>query len=255
MKGKVSAMMKRHTICVITALCLLATVVTAAAEEEKPAKGTERVEAAVATMKEISKIPDKSIPDELMEKAAGVAVIPNVVKAAFLVGGKHGNGVLCVREKDGTWSRPVFVGLTGGSIGWQIGVEGTDVILVFMRKQNIKDILNGEFTLGADASVAAGPVGRKAAAGTSANLEGEIYSYSRSRGAFAGLAIDGSKLYVDKEANGAFYKAKKTDPQTIVYDKDLPTPPAAKELMETLDSYPDHAAKKGEMKKTEKKVY
>jgi lipid-binding SYLF domain-containing protein len=245
----------KRLACAFAALCLLTYAAAAFAENEKPTKETERVQAAVATMNEISNIPENTIPEAMMRRAAGVAIIPNVIKAGFVVGGKHGNGVLCVREKDGTWSRPVFVGLTGGSIGWQVGVEATDVVLVFMRKQNINDVLNGEFTLGGDASVAAGPVGRKAAAATSDDLDSEIYSYSRSRGAFAGLAIDGSKLYVDKGANAAFYTGKKTNPEAIVYGKELTTPPAAKELMEALDAYPGSAKKQGEMKEVKKKEY
>jgi lipid-binding SYLF domain-containing protein len=233
----VKAMTRKSLICSIVVCSLLISVASALAEEEKQTKEMERVEAAVAAMQEIENIPESTIPETLMGKAAGIAIIPHVVKAGFVVGGEHGSGVLCVREKDGTWSRPVFMSLTGGSIGWQLGVEATDVILVFMRKENIDDILKGEFTLGADASVAAGPVGRKASAGTNDELNSEIYSYSRSRGAFAGMTINGSKLYLDGDANVAFYNAKKIGPQTIVYDEHLITPPDAEKLMKTLDVF------------------
>ena len=163
-----------------------------------------RVGDATVVVKEFAGM-SEGAPRNLVEKSAAVIVIPGLKKAGFIVGGKHGSGVLCARGADGAWCQPVFVKMTGGSIGWQIGVSSTDLVLFFMREKGINGILDGEFTLGGDAAVAAGPVGRTGSASTSVDLDAEIYSYSRSRGAFAGISIEGAKLYVDKDAMRAVY--------------------------------------------------
>ena len=133
--------------------------------------------------------PDQFVPSRLLERAYGIAVVPDVTKIAFFFGGRRGNGVLVARDPNGHFSDPVFVNLTGGSFGFQWGVQSTDVILVFTTKRSIDRIASGQLTLGADASVAAGPVGRAASAGTDPTLSAEVYSYSRSRGLFAGVAL------------------------------------------------------------------
>ncbi len=135
-----------------------------------------RVASANDVMNQIMKIPEKSIPPALLQDAQGIAIIPGVIKLGFVVGGQYGRGVLVVREKDGSWSRPVFVTLTSGSVGWQIGAESTDFVLVFKTRKSIDGVLKGKFTLGADAAVAAGPVGRRADAATDVKLGAEIYS-------------------------------------------------------------------------------
>ena len=189
----------RKVILMFVVFVLAAALQTMAApgDEQKPEKKTsnekmsndaERVNDATTTLEEITRIPEKGIPKEMLENAAAIVVIPNLVKAAFVVGGEHGKGVMSVRGKDG-WSLPTFVQMTGGSVGWQAGVQATDLVLVFMSERNVKALMNGEFTLGADASVAAGPVGRNASAGTNPRITAEIYSYSRSRGAFAGISL------------------------------------------------------------------
>ena len=148
----------------------------------------------------------QSIPHQLLADAQAVAIIPNVIKGGFVIAGRFGRGVVMVREPNGAWRGPVFATFTGGSIGWQIGIQSTDVVLVFKNRKGIEKMLEGsEFTLGADASIAAGPVGRQASAGTDVTLNAEIYSYSRSRGLFAGVALDGSVLRVDNRANAAYY--------------------------------------------------
>ncbi|HEY4339074.1 MAG TPA: lipid-binding SYLF domain-containing protein [Steroidobacteraceae bacterium] len=149
--------------------------------------------------------PDQVVPTRLLERAYGIAVVPDVTKIAFFFGGRRGNGVLVARDPSGHFSDPIFVNLTGGSFGFQWGVTSTDVILVFTTKRSIDRIASGQLTLGADASVAAGPVGRSASAGTDPTLSSEVYSYSRSRGLFAGVALDGSALTIDNNANGRFY--------------------------------------------------
>ena len=149
---------------------------------------------------------DQAIPDRLLERAYGIAVFPDLTKLAFFAGGRRGHGVLVVRDKQGRFSNPVFVTMTGGSFGWQWGVQFTDIVLVFTTPKGVEGINGGKVTLGAGASVAAGPVGRDASAATDAGFKAEVYSYSRNKGVFAGLSLDGSVITIDDGANAAFYK-------------------------------------------------
>jgi lipid-binding SYLF domain-containing protein len=174
---------------------------------------------------------NEGAPQSLRENAAGIVVIPGMIKAGLGIGGQHGSGVLSIKNADGTWTEPVFVKMTGGSIGFQIGASSTDLVLFFMREKNIRAVLNGEFTLGGSATVAAGPVGRSGQADTSAKLDAEIYSYSRSRGAFAGISIDGSKLYVDKSGNQLFYTKDATPESIVAMKPGAATEPFRTELM------------------------
>jgi lipid-binding SYLF domain-containing protein len=169
-----------------------------------------RADDAVRVLGEIMQSPDRRVPTELLSKAEAIAVIPNVVKAGLVLGGRHGRGLISVRAADGTWSNPSFLTINGGSFGFQAGVQSTDVVLVFRSKRGVDSIVNGKFTLGADAAVAAGPVGRNAQASTDGQLKAEIYSYSRSRGLFAGVALDGSVLSIDHKANQKVYGSKVT---------------------------------------------
>ncbi|MGA8277698.1 MAG: lipid-binding SYLF domain-containing protein [Rhodanobacteraceae bacterium] len=164
-----------------------------------------RAENAVRVLKEIMQAPDKAIPRDLLRRAYAIAVIPDVLKAGFVVGGRRGEGLIAVKTPEGVWSNPSFITLTGGSVGFQAGVSSTDVVLVFRTERGVQSIVHGKFTLGADASAAAGPVGRSAQASTDAQLKAEIYSYSRARGLFAGVALDGSALAIDNGANQAVY--------------------------------------------------
>jgi len=165
------------------------------------------VDQAGHVLKEIMAAPEKRIPRWMLADAEAIAVVPDVVKGGFVVGGRFGRGVVIVRDEQGAWHAPSFVTLTGGSFGFQAGLQATDVILVFKTRNSVKGLMDGKFTVGADASVAAGPVGRQAAAATDGNLRAEIYSYSRSRGLFAGVALDGSVLQVDALSNAAYYRA------------------------------------------------
>lgn len=165
----------------------------------------ERADNAVRVLNEIMQAPDKAIPRDLLRSAQAIAIVPDVIKAGFVLGGRHGKGLIAVKTRDGTWSNPSFVSLTGGSVGFQAGVSSTDVVLVFRTRRGVDSIVHGKFTLGADASAAAGPVGRTATASTDAQLKAEIYSYSRARGLFAGVALDGSALTIDHDANAAVY--------------------------------------------------
>jgi lipid-binding SYLF domain-containing protein len=146
---------------------------------------------------------DQVIPERLLQRAYGIAVIPDVTKVAFVVGGRHGSGVMVVRDSKGRFTNPVFVNLTGGSVGWQIGAQSTDIVLVFTSRRGLEGIADGKLTLGAGASVAAGPVGRQGEA--AAGVNAEVFSYSRNRGLFAGVALDGTALTMDNRANANFY--------------------------------------------------
>jgi lipid-binding SYLF domain-containing protein len=157
-------------------------------------------------LEELRNSRDQMIPDRLLERAYGIAVIPDMTKIAFFAGGRRGNGVLVYRGKDGRFTNPIFITMTGGSFGWQWGVQSTDIVLVFTTPKGIEGITGGKVTLGADASVAAGPVGRSASASTDFSFKSEVYSYSRNRGVFAGLAVDGSVISIDDDENEAFYR-------------------------------------------------
>lgn len=189
-------------------LCLSAALLVPPAAHADDA--LERAGEAVRVLQEVMDTPDRRLPDRLLRDAEAVAVIPGVVKAGFVVGGRYGKGLLAVRAADGTWSNPSFISLTGGSVGFQAGVQSTDVVLVFRTRRGVDGVVNGKFTLGADAAIAAGPVGRNANASTDAQLKAEIYSYSRSRGLFAGVALDGAVLAIDHDANEAVFGANVT---------------------------------------------
>ncbi|HQW80766.1 MAG: lipid-binding SYLF domain-containing protein [Rhodanobacteraceae bacterium] len=189
-----------HRFAVVALLLMLVTPLAMAGDKED-----ERAQNAARVLSEIMAAPDKRVPAHLIEKAEAIAVIPDVVKAGLVLGGRRGKGLIAVRSPDGTWSNPSFVSITGGSIGFQAGVQSTDVVLVFRSRRGVDQIVNGKFTLGADAAVAAGPVGRNAQASTDTQLKAEIYSYSRSRGLFAGVALDGSVLSIDHDSNQSAY--------------------------------------------------
>lgn len=184
---------------------LVALFVTLAMPVQAGEQEQQRATNAVRVLNEVMQAPDKAIPRDLLANAHAIAVIPDVIKAGFVIGGRHGEGLISVKTRDGTWSNPSFLGLTGGSIGFQAGVSSTDVILVFRTQRGVDSIVNGKFTIGADASAAAGPVGRSAQASTDAQMKAEIYSYSRARGLFAGAALDGTALVIDNTANQAVY--------------------------------------------------
>jgi len=190
-----------------TSVLLLAGIAlagTAAVHAQAREQG--RVLIASQVLEDLRGVRDQGIPDRLLERAYGIAIIPDLTKLAFFAGGRRGHGVLVVRDKQGRFTNPVFITMTGGSFGWQWGVQLTDIVLVFTTPKGIEGINGGKVTLGADASVAAGPVGRQASAATDAAFKAEIYSYSRSRGAFAGLAVDGTVITIDDKADAAFYK-------------------------------------------------
>ena len=196
----------------LTVLALL--MMTAAAPAHAGRKEQKRAETALAVLKQVQSTPDSEIPASLLSKAYAIAVIPEVVKVGFVVGGRRGKGLISVRQSDGTWSNPAYITVTGGSFGFQAGVQSADIILVFRTPRGVDNLVSGKFTLGADASVAAGPVGRQAAAATDGELKAEILAYARTRGLFAGVALDGSVLAVDYDAIERVY-GKGTSPRAL----------------------------------------
>jgi lipid-binding SYLF domain-containing protein len=210
------------------AIALLNAVHAGAREEGRLLTATEVLE-------EVRAMPDVRLPDTLLAHAYGIAVIPDVTKVAFIFGGRHGNGVLSVRDKlTAPWSNPVFVSLTGGSWGFQAGAQSSDIILVFTTKTGIEGIAGGKLTLGADASVATGPVGRQGSAATDMSFNAEIYSYARTRGLFGGIALDGSVISIDRSANASFYH-KSGVTASEIFSGQAPSPPStAQRFLERL---------------------
>ena len=174
----------------------------------KPTSETVRAENAATVLSEIMEAPDQGIPEALLKRAYGVAVIPHVVKGALGFGGRYGKGLVAQRNADGGWGTPLFIQIGGGSFGLQLGVEATDVVMVFTNRDGIQSLLKGKLKIGADASATAGPVGRKAEVGTDILLKSAIYSYSRSKGLFAGIALDGAVIQLDNDANKSVYGKK-----------------------------------------------
>lgn len=204
-----------------------------------PPSPKESLERAVETIDDLQKIQLKGIPAKMVADAQAIAIIPRVIKGGFVVGGRVGFGFVMTRTDKGDWSEPTFVRLGGASIGFQVGVESTDVVLVFSKKDSLDRVLSGKgkLTLGADASIAAGPIGRQASAATDGKLEAEIYSYSRSRGLFAGVSFDGAGILNDKEGNVEFRKDKRPETAKALADvkaklmeiaKELPAKPESK---------------------------
>ncbi len=173
-----------------------------------------RARNAVRVLTDIQAIPESAIPDKLLDEAHAIVVVPDSLKIGLIFGGRRGQGLLSVKSADGTWSNPSFVSLTGGSVGLQVGVQSSDIVLVFRSDRGLESIVNGKFTLGADASVAAGPVGRNASTATDGEMKAEIWSWSRARGLFAGVALDGAVLSIDDAANEAVY-GRDTTPRMI----------------------------------------
>lgn len=192
------------------------------------------VEDAVAIVQEFSRIPENQIPPSLLRNAQAIAVIPGVIKIGFILAGNYGKGVLSVRDKSGSWTNPAFITLAGGSIGWQIGAQSTDIILVFKSIRSINDIAAGKITLGAGASVAVGPVGRQVAAGTDIELNDEIYSYSRTRGLFAGVSVQGASLEMDYDSIADFYGNSQIGARDIFETPELNAPHAAADFRRVL---------------------
>ena len=195
---------------------LVALLVTAAAQTSDEAK---RIRESTVVIEEMMAAGDKAIPGAILEKAEAIAVFPSLLKGGFVFGGQRGRGIISVRDrKSGTWSAPAFLTITGGSFGAQIGAQAIDLILVVNNQRGLEQLVKNQFKIGADASVAAGPIGRDASAATDIQMRAQILSYSRSRGLFAGVTVNGSTIRQDRDANERFYGTAYRTGQ-IVFDR------------------------------------
>jgi SH3 domain-containing YSC84-like protein 1 len=190
------------------------------------------VEASAQVLNEIMAVPASSIPRALLADAQAIAILPGLLKGGFVVGIRFGRGVVVIRDEQGQWQPPAFISITGGSLGWQVGIQATDVVLVFKTKKGVEGLMRGKFTIGVDAAAAAGPVGREAAAATDTSLKAEIYSYCRSRGLFVGVALDGSALEIDYAANSRYYQTGVAPP-----GQPMPLPASAVKFLNEVAQY------------------
>ncbi len=195
----------RNILRLTSVLTLGLIVLFAGSLKAKPADEIQRVQDSMAVLHDLTGTPDHSIPRHLLDRSEAIVVIPSLVKGGFVIGAKHGRGVMSSRVGAKGFSAPAFVTMSGGSIGWQIGVESVDLVLLVMNRQGVSDLLDDKFTVGGNASVAAGPVGRGADAATDAKLSSQILAYSRAAGLFAGASFEGAALRGDKDAIESFY--------------------------------------------------
>ena len=205
------------------------------AQNQQNSDEAKRIRDATTIFGEIMVAEDKAIPKAILSNAEGIAIFPDTVKAGFIVGGMRGRGILSVRSATG-WSSPAFMTLTGGSIGLQIGGQAADIILVLNDRRGIENLVRNQFKIGADASVAAGPVGRDAQAATDIQLRAQILSYSRARGLFAGVSISGSTIREDRDANQRFY-GKPLQSKEIVFDGAAGAPEPVAPWLDALVRY------------------
>jgi SH3 domain-containing YSC84-like protein 1 len=233
-------MKKTISLFVLAAVCALPLFA-----EDKEMKETDRIKAAADVLKQILDTPDKGIPKGLLDKADCVIIYPSVKKAAFIVGGSYGRGVITCRRGptfDGSWSAPAMFALEGGSFGFQLGAQATDFVLLVMNESGAKSVLSSKVKLGADASAAAGPVGRNASAETDIVMKAQILSYSRAQGLFAGVSLEGSTMRSDDGGNKALY-GKDLSATEIVREGKVKPPAAAAGLLALLRKATPHHAK------------
>ena len=219
----------KKLLALLSLTLLIAGILPAHAAE--PGKLNDRLNAAADVIDQIMATPDKGIPNSILAGATCVVVIPSYKKGAFVVGAQYGQGVATCRTPRG-WSAPVFVRLSGGSFGWQIGGQSTDLVLVAMNQKGLQDMLKNKFKIGADAAASAGPVGRNAQAGTDWKLNAEFLTYSRSKGLFAGLSLDGTVLDDNNDDMAAFYGSPL--PFDQVLRGSVPVPPGARRFVSTV---------------------
>ena len=227
------------TASLLFAVSLLGSVIVAPvyadeSTQEPKDKEAERLEEARVAFLDLRNMSDAEIPQPLLDKCKCLAVFPSVVKGALGWGGRHGKGVMTCRNEQGVWGPPIFVTLTGGSFGLQIGIEKAEVVLFFMNDRGARSLVESQFTLGGKGSVAAGPVGRTAEADTDIKLNAEVYSYARTKGLFAGLSLEGAKLGPDKDATNRFY-GEPVDPKAVLFEQKTPaSPPSAQKFLAVL---------------------
>ncbi len=229
--------MKNPITCLMSMVLVVLPILASSASAADPEKDEDRLRNSGSVLKEILDVPD-DIPQDLLDKADCVVVFPSVLKAAFIIGGSYGRGAMSCRRGEefrGSWGAPTMMALEGGSFGFQIGGEATDFVMLVMNERGASGILSSKVKLGADASVAAGPVGRTASAETDATLRADILSYSRARGAFVGVALEGSTIRPDNGANKQIY-GQEVRAREIVLNGHVAIPLAAQRMVSTLDS-------------------
>jgi lipid-binding SYLF domain-containing protein len=222
----------RKLFALLAVLSLAALAVSAKPDLKDTEK---RLDVSARVLKEIMGAPDKGIPKDLLGKAACVVVVPGVKKGAFIVGAKYGRGFIVCRKAGGGWSAPAGVKVEGGSVGFQIGGSETDVVMLVMNEGAIEKLLSSKFTIGADASATAGPVGRTASAATDVQLHAQLLTYSRSRGLFAGVSLEGATLRTDDDANKDLYGKEMSNKDIVMGD--MPAPSGASKLIAELNKY------------------
>lgn len=226
--------MKRYFAFALIAIVAIANPLIA---QKSPDDEIKRIGDATAVLEEIMGAADKAVPRGIMEKAEGIAVFPSMLKGGLVVGAQHGRGIISVRDKkNGGWSSPAFLTITGGSFGAQIGAQAIDLVLVVNGQRGLEQLVKNQFKIGADAGVAAGPVGREASASTDLQMRAQILSYSRSRGLFAGVTLNGSTIRQDRDANERLYTIGYRTGQ-IVFDGMGGSPDSVKVWKETLAKY------------------
>lgn len=235
MKGE-EAVMKRSVVCLV-AMLFIASIFNSTDSCAADNKWTRLVTESGLVLDQIQQMPDQNIPDNLLRDCSAIAIFPSTISAGFVLGGKYGQGIIMVKDaKTRKWSPPAIFTIAGGSLGFQIGGQATDFVLLVMNRRSVDGILDGQFKLGADASVAAGPVGRAAEASTDAQLKGGILSYSRSRGLFAGVKLEGAVITQhwdgDKELYGKSFSARE-----IMLENKVKMPESAEELLKVLNKY------------------
>lgn len=232
--------MRKHTralTCLLASLTLLAALAVVPALAGEKDDAVLKVDEASVVVQKMMGAEDKGVARDLLKKAKAVAIFPGVFKAGFIIGGQGGTGLILSRTKDGSWTGPAFYTMAGASVGLQIGASSTDFMMMIMTANGLKGILKGHAKLGGDATVAAGPVGRSATGGsTFAGKDSDIYSYSMSAGAFAGVSLDGAGLEFDKERTKAYY-GKAFTAEQILEEHKAPVPESAKKLIQMLDKY------------------
>ena len=227
-------------LLLLTLVVCLCGISAAADDQARESKASDRVQAAADVLDEIQAAPDKGIPQEVLGSAECVAVVPSMLKGGFIVGAKYGRGLASCRTPKG-WSAPAFFVVTGGSFGFQIGGQAVDLVMLIMNKDGMKHLLSSEFALGADASVAAGPVGRHAEGNTDWKMRAEVLTYSRARGLFAGVSLNGAVVKQDKDSTREFYGRMVPFRTSLVGE--IEPPPAANGFLTTLAKWAQEAAK------------
>ncbi|GAC1438619.1 MAG: hypothetical protein NVS9B5_33430 [Terriglobales bacterium] len=227
----------------LTIMILIASLTGLASADSDRSDDVQRIHHSAQVFRAIMSTPDNAVPQELLESAKCIAIIPGEKKAAFIFGGSYGKGLATCRTSHG-WSAPVFLAVGGGSVGFQIGGSSTDIVMLFMNDHALQSLLSDKFKIGADAAAAAGPVGRHVAAGTDVKLNAEILTYSRSKGAFAGVSLDGAVVQADQTGDHALYGAKVTRKQ--IMDGNVAIPKVARPLITEINQYAKVAAAKAD---------